>query len=478
VVRLVFVVVVLALPCLAQPLAARSQWLLNPGAEHSLLVGTGKLLGAGQFRVGLNTHLLVEDASALSVRQHVALAWAPFSRLQVMAQAPVVLLQRPLVTPEQGVGRPFAGLRVGLLSPDWDDDLWLAVEAAVGVPGLEQADLVGRSTLPSGLVKLSSGVSAGTNAAVGLEAGARVGQNLVELEGGFTLAGQGVHLGGELTARGSVAVQSAPRGFVELLAGVRYRLRPIELSLHGGPGFGLQNALSGRLVFGLAFVNPKGEDEPDDVRPSRPDCTEGTPYRLDECPDLDWDRDGVKNGVDRCPKEPGEPENEGCPWPDRDGDGTSDPFDNCPDVRGPRNNAGCPPEEPQLVQLKKDRIEILEVILFEFNKADIKPESFPLLEQVAKVMNGHPELRAVRIEGHTDKVGSADYNRQLSAARALAVKTFLVDVGKVDGTRLSTRGYGFDRPVTTNETEEGRAQNRRVEFLILGTEALESPEKP
>jgi hypothetical protein len=61
-------------------------------------------------------------------------------------------------------------------------------------------------------------------------------------------------------------------------------------------------------------------------------------------------------------------------------------------------------------------------------------------------------------------VGSAEYNQHLSAARALAVKTFLVDVGKVDNTRLSTRGYGFDRPVTTNETEEGRAQNRRVAF--------------
>jgi OOP family OmpA-OmpF porin len=177
----------------------------------------------------------------------------------------------------------------------------------------------------------------------------------------------------------------------------------------------------------------------------------------------------------RCPKEPGEPQNEGCPWADRDGDGTADPLDNCPEVRGPRNNAGCPPEERQLVQLKKDRIEILEIILFEFNKADIKPESFPLLEQVAKVMNGHPEIRAVRIEGHTDKVGSADYNQHLSAARALAVKTFLFDVGKVDGTRLSTRGYGFDRPVTTNETEEGRAQNRRVEFLILGAEQPDIP---
>lgn len=467
----------LPLAAVAQPLAsARGQWLFNPGAEHSHVLATGKLLGAGQFRVALNTHFLLEDTATFSLREHVTAAWAPLSRLQVMAQAPVVLLQRPLNFPEQGVGRPFVGARVGILSPEWDDPLWLAVDAYVGLPGLEQADTLGRSLLPSGVVKASAGLRSGNRAAFGAEAGARLGQNLVELEGGLTLAGQGVHLGGELTARGSLSLLSGLRGFVEVLGGIRYRLRPVELSLLGGPGYGLlTNSVSGRVVFGLAFVNPKEDDEPEAPREERPDCTDGTAYRIDRCPDLDWDHDGVKNGVDRCPKEPGEKENDGCPWPDRDGDGTFDPFDNCPDERGPSNNAGCPPEEPQRVLIKKDRLEILEVIHFEFNKADIKSESFGLLEQVAKVLNGHPELRHVRIEGHTDKVGSADYNRQLSAARALAVKTFLIELGHVEGARLSTRGFGFDKPIASNDTEEGRAQNRRVEFLIQSTDTPDEP---
>lgn len=459
----------------AQPAltSARGHWLLNPGAERSQVVATGELLGPGQFRVALATHLLVEDG--LSLREHVAAAWAPLSRLQVLAQVPVVLLQRPAPSPEQGVGRPWVGARFGLLSPEREDPAWLAVEAHLGVPGLEQAELPARTLLPTGLVKVSAGLPSGNHAAFGLELGTRVGAGLVELEGGATMAAQGIHLGGEFTVRGSLSLLGAPRGFVEVLGGIRYRLRPVELSLLGGPGYGLApNAVSGRVVFGLSFVNP-AEPEPEPVRVARADCTDGTPYPLADCPDLDWDHDGVKNGVDRCPREPGEKENEGCPWPDRDGDGTFDPFDNCPDERGPPDNAGCPAEQPQRVVIRKDRLEILEVIHFEFNKADIKSESFGLLEQVAKVLNGHPEIRHVRIEGHTDRVGSAEYNRELSAARARAVKSFLVELGHVEGVRLTTRGHGFDRPVASNDTDEGRAQNRRVEFLILGSDEGEEP---
>jgi outer membrane protein OmpA-like peptidoglycan-associated protein len=467
--RLPLVLLCLSSLGLAQPAlsSARGQWLLNPGAERSHAVGTGQLLGAGQFRVALATHLLAEGTGALALRQHVAGAWAPLARLQVMAQLPVVLLQRPAPSPELGVGRPWAGARVALCSPEWDDVGWLAVEAQLGIPGLEQAEAASRSLLPSGLVRVSGGLPAGNHAGLGVELGARFGEGLFELEAGATLAAQAIHLGGEFTVRGSLSLLGAPRGFVEVLGGIRYRLRPVELSLLGGPGYGLGgDSLSGRVVFSLAFVNP-AEEPPESVRVARADCTEGTPYRLAECPELDWDNDGVKNGVDACPKESGERENDGCPWPDRDGDGTFDPFDNCPDEPGPSRNAGCPAEQPQRVVLKKDRLEILEVIHFEFNKADIRSESFGLLEQVAKVLNAHPEIRHVRIEGHTDRVGSAEYNRELSAARARTVKSFLVELGHVDGTRLSTRGYGFDRPIATNDTEEGRARNRRVEFLIL-----------
>lgn len=473
--RFVAWLVLLSLPALGQPAltSAAGHWLLNPGAEHSQVLGTGALLGPGQFRVALQTHLAGD--AALTLREHVTGAWSPHERVELLAQVPVVLLQRPAPAPEQGVGRPFVGARVGLLAPQRGDPLWLALEAQVGVPGLEQAELPTRTLVPTGLAKVSAGLPSGNNAAFGAEAGARVGAGLVELAGGLTMAAQGIHLGGEFTVRGSLSLLGAPRGFVEVLGGIRYRLRPVELSLLCGPGWGLvPDAVSGRVLFGLAFVNP-AEPEAEPAPERRPDCTDGTPYRVEACPDLDWDHDGVLNGVDRCPKEPGEKENQGCPWPDRDGDGTADVFDNCPDARGPSNNAGCPPEEPQRVVLRKDRLEILDVIYFEFDQAVIKPESYGLLEQVAKVITAHPELASIRIEGHTDRVGSAEYNRELSLARANAVKAFLVDRGGVAGERLTTRGYGFDRPLASNDTDEGRAQNRRVEFLII---ALDDPGSP
>lgn len=458
-------VLVFSAAAMAQPALASGggHWLLNPGGERSQVVSTGELLGAGQFRVALQTHLAID--SALQLREHVTAAFAPIDRLQLLAQVPVMLLQRPAPSPEQGVGRPWAGARVGLLSPEWDDPLWLALEGHVGIPGLEQAEVPLRTLLPTGLAKLSAGVRQGNDAAIGAELGTRFGANLVELEGGLTFAAMGVHLGGELTARGSLSLLSGLRGFVEVLAGIRYRLRPLELSLLGGPGWGLvPNAPSGRVLFGVAFVNPKAprERSEDEVRERRAECVAGIPYELADCPELDRDEDGVKNGVDRCPREAGDPNNEGCPWPDRDGDGVADVFDNCPDRRGPSNNAGCPPEDPQRVVIKKDRLEILEVIHFEFDKADLQEQSFSLLEQVAKVINAHPELTHLRIEGHTDRVGGAEYNRELSLARANTVKLFLIERGGVDGARLSTRGYGFDRPVGNDD-----AANRRVEFLII-----------
>lgn len=459
----------------APPASTASQWLLNPAAERSHVLSTGELLGAGRFRVGLHTHLfLLPGDGRLQLREHLVGAFAPLDRLQLLAQLPVVLLQRPAVAPEQGVGRPWAGLRVGLLSPAWDDALWLAVEAAAGLPGLEQADLPTRTPTPSGLLKVSAGLPA-SRGVVGLEATVRAGVDLLEVGGGLTFAVQGLHLGGELTVRGEASALSPTRGFVELLAGVRYRLRPVELSLLAGPGLAFAGATPNlRAVAGLAFVNPE-EEEAEVTAGRRPDCTEGTPYRLADCPDLDWDHDGLLNGVDRCPTEWGPKENQGCPWPDSDADTVIDPVDNCPRVPGPPSNAGCPPERPQKVVLRPERLEILEKVFFEFDKAVIRPESFELLQQVAEVLRAHPELRHVRIEGHTDRVGGAAYNRQLSLARARAVKDFLVDRGGVDGARLSTRGFGFDQPLAPNDDEAGRAKNRRVEFLILKQAEADAP---
>lgn len=126
-----------------------------------------------------------------------------------------------------------------------------------------------------------------------------------------------------------------------------------------------------------------------------------------------------------------------------------------------------PEPPPKRVEVKKEKIEVNEKIHFEFDSAEIKSESDDLLAEIAQVINAHPELVKIRIEGHTDNVGGKAYNLDLSKRRAAAVRDHLVNKGGVDASRLSTEGYGFEKPIADNSTEEGRAKNRRVAFTIV-----------
>ena len=135
---------------------------------------------------------------------------------------------------------------------------------------------------------------------------------------------------------------------------------------------------------------------------------------------------------------------------DSDGDGVLDNEDECPDT--PKgavvNSKGC-------WSLKG-------VVLFDFDKHEIKPEAYPLLNEVVTIVKDNPQL-TMEIQGHTDSVGTAEYNQRLSEKRAEAVRDYLVENG-IDPGRLSYRGYGLTEPVASNDTEEGRAQNRRAEL--------------
>jgi len=102
-------------------------------------------------------------------------------------------------------------------------------------------------------------------------------------------------------------------------------------------------------------------------------------------------------------------------------------------------------------------------ILFDLNSATIKVESRPVLEEVLKLLQGEPSWK-LTIEGHTDSTGAADFNQKLSLQRAEAVKAFLITAG-IDATRLQSKGYGSAKPVANNDSELGRAQNRRVELV-------------
>jgi outer membrane protein OmpA-like peptidoglycan-associated protein len=188
----------------------------------------------------------------------------------------------------------------------------------------------------------------------------------------------------------------------------------------------------------------------------------------DGCPDPDNDGDGILDVDDQCPNEPGTLENNGCPEPDRDGDGVPDRVDNCPDEPGTVENHGC--QLAQLVVIGGDQLEILEMVYFRTGSAKLQPRSFALLDNVAQVMNAHPEIALIRVEGHSDSTGNLKYNMRLSKNRANTVVRYLVGRGKVDKTRLISEGFGPTRPLVPDaKTKEDLARNRRVEFHIVET---------
>jgi OOP family OmpA-OmpF porin len=130
-----------------------------------------------------------------------------------------------------------------------------------------------------------------------------------------------------------------------------------------------------------------------------------------------------------------------------------------------------PPPEPKRVEVQADQIVIREKIQFETDQAVIKSESFDLLNEIARVLSDHPQIKRVSIEGHTDSAGSDKYNQKLSDKRAAAVRTYLTEHG-VTADRLTSKGWGEAKPIADNADEAGREQNRRVEFIIVQQDAV------
>ncbi len=205
----------------------------------------------------------------------------------------------------------------------------------------------------------------------------------------------------------------------------------------------------------------------DDACPTVAGVTTGDPA-TNGCPP-DKDKDGIADKDDACIDVPGvrtdDPKTNGCP-PDKDKDGINDPDDACPDAPGPKDpdpkKNGCP-----TVRIEAGQVKIREQIKFKTGSAVILKESQPIIDAVAGVMKDHPELKKVRVEGHTDNKGNAAFNKKLSASRAASVVAALIKAG-VTKDRLSPEGFGQERPLESNDTEEGRAANRRVEFHIEG----------
>jgi outer membrane protein OmpA-like peptidoglycan-associated protein len=119
----------------------------------------------------------------------------------------------------------------------------------------------------------------------------------------------------------------------------------------------------------------------------------------------------------------------------------------------------------KLVPIEVGHTVRLNNIFFDFGKAGLRPESFPELNKVVKMMDENPEME-IEISGHTDNVGSDPFNLKLSDDRAQEVRKYLVSKN-IDQTRITAKGYGKSKPLASNDTEEGQQQNRRVEFTIL-----------
>lgn len=219
----------------------------------------------------------------------------------------------------------------------------------------------------------------------------------------------------------------------------------------------------------------------------------------DGCPDLDNDRDGLldtrdgtpdASGFGACRNDPedadGHEDTDGCPDPDDDVDRICDPWvsdtnaterwqdtcvgrDECPrepeTVNGYKDEDGCPDIRPRAVLTEK-AITIFEKVFFDFNKDIIQSRSFPLLDEVVRILVEHAKVTRVRVEGHTDVVGKRKYNLDLSDRRARAVVRYLVEHG-IGPERLEAVGFGPDRPLDAGETPEAHDKNRRVEFNIL-----------
>ncbi|MGM0578953.1 MAG: OmpA family protein [Myxococcota bacterium] len=314
---------------------------------------------------------------------------------------------------------------------------------------------------------------------------------------------------------GSTAEFGEPNNLsFEGIVGAKVRLLDSGVNLHAGGGTGFVDGYGNtkvRLFLGAGYSPPVERDrdgdgilDADDACPTDPEDMDGFEDE-DGCPDPDNDGDGILDVDDECPNDPedadGFEDSDGCPDPDNDGDGIPDDEDECPlqpeDMDGFEDDDGCPdpdndgdgipddedecPLEPETrnnfedddgcpdeakITLTKSAIELHEKVYFDFNKATIKRVSYGVLDAVAGILEEYPEIERVRIEGHTDHVGDAGYNKKLSQARAEAVRDYLIDKG-ISADRMEAVGYGESRPAVEGRDKAARDANRRVEMTIL-----------
>jgi OmpA-OmpF porin, OOP family len=221
---------------------------------------------------------------------------------------------------------------------------------------------------------------------------------------------------------------------------------------------------------------PKDTDEdgiydPVDICPEEKGVASQDPKK-NGCPG-DRDSDGVIDAADACPDQPGpksaDAKYNGCP-DDPDGDGIKAGKDACPNEKGPANpdpaQNGC----PVLARVINDEIVIKQQVQFQVygnsRSETVDPVSNDLMNEIRDVLNQHPEITKLEVQGHTDDSGNEAFNQHLSEERATAVRQWLIDAG-IPANKLVAKGYGYSKPLADNRIRQGRQQNRRVQFVII-----------
>ena len=215
-----------------------------------------------------------------------------------------------------------------------------------------------------------------------------------------------------------------------------------------------------------------GDGYPDSVDGCPTEKEDGKPPQAtDGCPgSSDRDGDGILDIDDQCPDKAedkdGVQDADGCPEDDADADGIPDVQDKCPTEPGQRSpiaeKFGCP---SLITEGPGGTLTLLKPIEFETGRATIKPVSFPILDDVLQLMKERPTVR-IGVYGHTDSKGVPPNNLKLSKDRAAAVRNYLQGKG-IPASRLESEGFGQTKPIASNDTDEGRSKNRRVEFKML-----------
>lgn len=388
------------------------------------------------------------------------------ARLRLLGDADDVFglgLQAVAILPTAGSSQAYTGEDKVAVRPEIVADVRAKVVRVSGNLGV-----LGRKKVAFADRKVSSELVYGL--AVGVPLHARF-ELLGELSGGFDFARFG-----KKTSTG-----------VEWLLGGKANTRS-GFYFGAGAGTGMTRGIGtpdARVVGQLGYLTPlkdKTEAKKEALAETPPDRDEdGVPDSADACPDKPEDRDGFAD-QDGCPDEDndndsvldandacaneaedrdGYEDNDGCPDPDNDGDTVLDVDDACPNEPGPPESRGCK------VNVSEESSEFaVENIQFENNKDTILPESYPVLQNVADTLAKHPEIKTLRIEGHTDGVGAAPYNMRLSRNRTNSVIQWLTSHG-VDPKRIEAHGCGELHLIADDATAEGRATNRRVEFMIV-----------